>query len=260
MGTGSCRSFLGSLPSTSGENNFDTWIVQAVQAIKEWEVADTIKRQIILGACGDWLQILSEIWNETNWDARPPNALSSSDLPFDLAESLPLKLIFFPDWPKRIDHLLWFPTKDKPPIMCPSLSVALNLWDRVRSTHRLKSPHSPLAPILNNYAFTPGLPPQHFHWWTNKWLLHMADLCNAWGILSRQTLWEVYYTSSSEHFRYAHISHFLKSLGRHTDLTAMMTMEHLCKNINKIRGHISVIYGLLTSSSANLQYIRHVKS
>uniref|UniRef100_A0A8C5PD86 CCHC-type domain-containing protein n=1 Tax=Leptobrachium leishanense TaxID=445787 RepID=A0A8C5PD86_9ANUR len=38
----------GKVPVPAGEEDFDTWIDQAVQAVEEWEVADTVKRQRLI--------------------------------------------------------------------------------------------------------------------------------------------------------------------------------------------------------------------
>lgn len=42
------RIFSGKTPVPAGEEGFDTWMDQAVQALEEWEVADAIKRQRIV--------------------------------------------------------------------------------------------------------------------------------------------------------------------------------------------------------------------
>uniref|UniRef100_A0A8C5PLN1 CCHC-type domain-containing protein n=1 Tax=Leptobrachium leishanense TaxID=445787 RepID=A0A8C5PLN1_9ANUR len=38
----------GKVPVPAGEEDFDTWIDQAVQAVEEWEVSDTVKRQRLI--------------------------------------------------------------------------------------------------------------------------------------------------------------------------------------------------------------------
>uniref|UniRef100_A0A8C5LVL4 Paraneoplastic antigen Ma-like C-terminal domain-containing protein n=1 Tax=Leptobrachium leishanense TaxID=445787 RepID=A0A8C5LVL4_9ANUR len=38
----------GKVPVPTGEEDFDTWIDQAMQAVEEWEVADTVKRQRLI--------------------------------------------------------------------------------------------------------------------------------------------------------------------------------------------------------------------
>uniref|UniRef100_A0A8C5QUL1 Paraneoplastic antigen Ma-like C-terminal domain-containing protein n=1 Tax=Leptobrachium leishanense TaxID=445787 RepID=A0A8C5QUL1_9ANUR len=40
--------YSGKVPVPAGEEDFETWIVQAVQAVEEWEVADTVKRQRLI--------------------------------------------------------------------------------------------------------------------------------------------------------------------------------------------------------------------
>uniref|UniRef100_A0A8C5LRX6 Paraneoplastic antigen Ma-like C-terminal domain-containing protein n=1 Tax=Leptobrachium leishanense TaxID=445787 RepID=A0A8C5LRX6_9ANUR len=37
--------FSGNLPTPAGEETFEEWVEQALQAVEEWEVADTVKRQ-----------------------------------------------------------------------------------------------------------------------------------------------------------------------------------------------------------------------
>uniref|UniRef100_A0A8C5QHI3 CCHC-type domain-containing protein n=1 Tax=Leptobrachium leishanense TaxID=445787 RepID=A0A8C5QHI3_9ANUR len=42
------RFYSGKVPVPAGEEDFETWIDQAVQAMEEWEVADTVKRQRLI--------------------------------------------------------------------------------------------------------------------------------------------------------------------------------------------------------------------
>uniref|UniRef100_A0A8C5PCT7 CCHC-type domain-containing protein n=1 Tax=Leptobrachium leishanense TaxID=445787 RepID=A0A8C5PCT7_9ANUR len=42
------RFYSGKVPVPTGEEDFETWIDQAVQAVEEWEVADTVKRQRLI--------------------------------------------------------------------------------------------------------------------------------------------------------------------------------------------------------------------
>uniref|UniRef100_A0A8C5PM28 Paraneoplastic antigen Ma-like C-terminal domain-containing protein n=1 Tax=Leptobrachium leishanense TaxID=445787 RepID=A0A8C5PM28_9ANUR len=42
------RFYSGKVPVPAGEEDFETWIDEAVQAVEEWEVADTVKRQRLI--------------------------------------------------------------------------------------------------------------------------------------------------------------------------------------------------------------------
>lgn len=139
--------------------------------------------------------------------------------------------------PKPISHIMWLPMKERLIILCPSLSLSLDIWDTLTRTQNFKSPHNPLAPLLRNGDFTPGLTPPAFEWWSNKGLLQIADLCNNKGMLSKRTLIEKY--QLPEHFRYIQIYHYMQTLSRKGDLTSMTPMENMCRQFDKLRGHIS---------------------
>uniref|UniRef100_A0A8C5MAD7 Paraneoplastic antigen Ma-like C-terminal domain-containing protein n=1 Tax=Leptobrachium leishanense TaxID=445787 RepID=A0A8C5MAD7_9ANUR len=42
------RNFTGNVPTPAGEETFEEWVEQAVQAVEEWEVADAVKRQRLI--------------------------------------------------------------------------------------------------------------------------------------------------------------------------------------------------------------------
>ena len=157
--------------------------------------------------------------------------------------------------PSPTSHILWLPPKDRPTILCPSLSFSLDIWDRVSRTQAFKSPHSPLAPLLRNRAFTPGLDPVAFQWWTNKGLLRIADLCDRGKVLSEQVLREKYQMPLIECYRYVQICHFIQMLARQGDLEVHTPMEYLCVRYDSLRGHISELYAMLMSSSTKLNYM-----
>lgn len=79
--------------------------------------------------------------------------------------------------PEQISHIIWLLMKNRPIILCPTLSFSLEIWDRLSRTQKFKSLHNPLAPLLKNRAFTPGLSPLVFKRWTKKGLIQIADLC-----------------------------------------------------------------------------------
>lgn len=120
---------------------------------------------------------------------------------------------------------MWLQPKDRPVMMCPTLSFSLHLWDRLVKSYGFKSPHTPMAPLVLNPTFTSGLHPHTFAWWTNKGLQRIADLCDHSGILSKDTLRDKYQLPNSEFFCYFQIAHFLKSLQRTSDITTSTPME-----------------------------------
>lgn len=52
-----------------------------------------------------------------------------------------------------ISSILWLSLKQRPPILCPALSISLSIWDRLLKSHKFQSSHTPLAPILGNAGF-----------------------------------------------------------------------------------------------------------
>lgn len=160
----------------------------------------------------------------------------------------------YPD--REISQLMWLKAKDRPAMMCPSLSFSLNLWDRLSTAYGFRSQHNPLAPLFGNTLFTPGLQPRNFLWWTNKGLIRIADYCDHRGALSKSTLQEKYEFPNSELFRFTQIRHFLATLNRTSDITTFTPMENLCRNFDKHTGHISRIYNILTSSISKMHYMQ----
>lgn len=62
-----------------------------------------------------------------------------------------------------LDFLLWCP-----PILSPSLSHALAIWDTLRNSPSLVSQSKPLAHIFCNLEFRPGIDIRAFQWWLDK--------------------------------------------------------------------------------------------
>ena len=85
--------------------------------------------------------------------------------------------------------------------------------------------------------------------------MRIADLCDHKGALSKTVLQEKYGLPNSEYFRYAQIAHFLESLNRTSDLTTSTAMEQLSRTFDKHSGHISLIYGLLSSGTQKMAYM-----
>lgn len=167
-----------------------------------------------------------------------------------------MKLESSPYPTKPISHLMWLHMKDRPIILCPTLSFSLSLWDRLQKPFTFRSPHAPLAPLTGNPEFTPGLNPQRLLWWTNKGLIRIADLCDHRGILSKQFLIEKYQLPNTELYHYVQIVHFLKTLQRKADIMTFTPMEYLCRSFDKHKGHISNIYGIFSSKSEKLFYMQ----
>lgn len=65
---------------------------------------------------------------------------------------------------KPNSHLMWLQPKDRPVMMCPTFSFSLHLWERLAKPHGFKSPHTPMAPLVHNPAFTAGLHPHTIAW------------------------------------------------------------------------------------------------
>lgn len=57
---------------------------------------------------------------------------------------------------KPISHIMWLPTRDRPQILCPSLSLSLGIWDRLSKSHNFKLPHTPISSSPANQGLHPG--------------------------------------------------------------------------------------------------------
>lgn len=92
--------------------------------------------------------------------------------------------------------------------------------------------------------------------WTLKELrLHITDACDHRSALLKQLLRENYQLPDTEAF--SCIMHFLNTLKRTSHLTSSISMEYLCRNLNKHTGHISKLFAILTSSSTKLLYMEN---
>lgn len=159
--------------------------------------------------------------------------------------------------PEPIFHIMWLSMKERPTILYPILSVSLEIRDRLTRTQKFKSPHNPLAPLLKNREFTPGLNPHTFEWWTNKGLIRIADLCDHKGMVSERILIDKYKMPPAERYRFTQIHHSVQTVARKGGLVTLTPMEHLCKQYDKIRGHISAIYTIMMYDSTKLNYMKH---
>lgn len=130
---------------------------------------------------------------------------------------------------KKEGRYMLLRTQDRTFILCLTLLFSLDLWKRLVARHGFKSPHTPLAPLLHNAAFSPGLHPNHFSWWMNKGLLCIADLYNHRGALSQTWLREQYQFPDSEMFRYLQLMNFLHSLKCEPDQSSSISIEHVCR-------------------------------
>lgn len=129
-----------------------------------------------------------------------------------------------------------------------SFISSFSIWDRLSKPYNFKSPHSPLASLLRNKDFTPGLTPLAFKWWSNRGFLRIADLHDHKGLLFKQTLIEKHQMPDSEQFRYTQRTHYMHTLSHKCNLVTMLPMEYLCHRYDKSHGHTSEIYTILTYS------------
>lgn len=64
-------------------------------------------------------------------------------------------------------------------------------------------------------------------------------------MLAERSLVEKYQLTISERYRLTQIHYYVQTLAHKGDLATMTPMEHLCRQYDKLRGHISAIYTIL---------------
>lgn len=126
-----------------------------------------------------------------------------------------------PDWVEMerqavpsftIDFLLWCPPQSRPPILSPSLSQSLRIWDTLRKDPSLVSQSKPLAHIFRNPDFHPGLDIKAFQWWLDRGMYRIGNYFTSAGPISLAHCIKHLDLPISERFRYMQLSHFLHSI------------------------------------------------
>lgn len=147
----------------------------------------------------------------------------------------------------------WIPSRLHPSILCPTLSYLHAVWDRRRARMPL-SPHTPLAPVLNNPEFPPQLGPHHFQWWTNKGFLtkDFLDGDKPYILAHFQDALKMPFT---EKFSYNQLTSYIctKFCSLNSPLTSLKIS---CRWRDLVKSLIYTIYTLLTDLTCKLPYMK----
>lgn len=111
-----------------------------------------------------------------------------------------------------LDFLLWCPPKTRPPILSPSLSHALKIWDTLRKSPSFVSQCKPLTHIFHNPEFRPGLDRKAFQWWLDRGMYWIGNYFTSAGPISLTHCIKHLELPNSERFRFQQLSHFLHSI------------------------------------------------
>lgn len=103
---------------------------------------------------------------------------------------------------------MWGDRKKRPPILAPTLSISLELWDRLQLNPSLVSPHTLVAPIHGSSDFLPGYKGSQFRWWLNKGLFRIANFLEEDKPLSPRECIVKYLVPEEERYRCFQILNF----------------------------------------------------
>ena len=159
---------------------------------------------------------------------------------FDLVDSHPIPLASLP----------WLPRAHRPPSIGPCLAHSLRLWDSVKYSAGLISPHLPLLCFLHNPLFPPGRDnPLQSAWWTEHGFVDVHSMLSPTKIISYSLLRSSHDIPLREHYSYLQLRHFLQRLIRSQPTPYTMTpFESLCRSRPHSPGLISLIYTAIINS------------
>lgn len=154
-----------------------------------------------------------------------------------------------------LDFLLWCPPKNRPPVMSPTLSHSISLWDTMRNLPSLISEIHPLAHIFHNPQFSPGMDIKAFQWWLDKGMYRIGHyFCT--GPLSFQHCKHKLDLPDSEKFKYHQIFNYLSSLWKNKPNSPyLMDYERWCCQKTGQRGGISLIYLSFARDTTKFPYM-----
>uniref|UniRef100_A0A8C5MEQ8 Reverse transcriptase domain-containing protein n=1 Tax=Leptobrachium leishanense TaxID=445787 RepID=A0A8C5MEQ8_9ANUR len=154
-------------------------------------------------------------------------------------------------FPDRPDLYIWLPRASRPILRttCPSILTSLRLFDLARTKFELMGAPSPLTPLLRNREFPPGLRASDFRGLAGVGLLRYRDLYRNGRLITFSELQERGDLSPSSFFRFLQIRHFATTQMLERISTApLSTLEHVCMADGPLKGLISRLYLLLSSS------------
>lgn len=156
-----------------------------------------------------------------------------------------------------LDFIKWQPLKQRLPILAPTLSNSLAIWERVWSNPNFISPYHPLAHFFNNPTFPLDQDLEAFQWWLNKGLSRIDDFLTPRSPFTLQHCCSKLKMPALETFRFYQILHFLRFLEPRVIRNLKMSpcKRWYMQDMSQ-RGWISTIHRLLLDITDYLPYVR----
>lgn len=158
----------------------------------------------------------------------------------DLVDAHPIPLASIP----------WLPKAHCPTNIGPCLAHSLKLWDSIKYSANLISPHLPLLHLLHCPLFPPGRDnPMQFKWWSENGFVDIHSMFTPTKIIPFAALRSSHDIPLREHYSYMQIRHFLQQLIKSQPSPYTLTpFESLCRSRPQSSGLISLIYAAIIGS------------
>lgn len=151
--------------------------------------------------------------------------------------------------PIPLSSIHWLPPAQRPKMLNPVLAYTLFIWDSIKYSANLISPHLPLLSWLNCPMFPPGLESQSFDWWKQRNLTSVHSRLTLRGICSFQSLRDSRDIPERERFHYIQIHHFIASLLKQQPHPIFPTaFEIRCRSNLTTNGLISLLYSSILNN------------
>uniref|UniRef100_A0A803K359 Reverse transcriptase domain-containing protein n=1 Tax=Xenopus tropicalis TaxID=8364 RepID=A0A803K359_XENTR len=162
--------------------------------------------------------------------------------------------------PYSAEALFWSPAPSRPLTLSPCLKQTLALWDRYAASYSWISPHTPVAPIIGNPQFIPGIQGKTFSWWTDNKFTRIKNLLSVRGPYTMAYLMENYNLPRTEHYRALQVLHWAKKCWgpSSSNQTPLTFFERWCSNNSIPTKAISLLYNIMISPK-NLMEVSYIK-
>lgn len=144
--------------------------------------------------------------------------------------------------------LPWLPWAYRTTTIGPCLAHSLQLWDTVKYSVGLISPHLPR--LLQCPLFPPGCDnPLQFMWWTESGFVDIHSMLTPTKIIPFAVLRSSHTIPLRENYSYIQLRHFLQTLIKSQPTPYTLTpFESLCRSRPQSSGLVSLIYTAIINS------------
>lgn len=140
--------------------------------------------------------------------------------------------------PLSVSNLLWLCPADRTNLRNPVTRHFLSLWDKLKSTYNLQSPHNPLLSFLKNPSFYPAWEsPAAFGRWASLGLIRLHNLVTTSTFLPIPTLSESANLPPLELFRHLQMKNFYTpNTNTITPLTNFQVLNLHANRTHRLKG------------------------